>query len=205
MCDRAEWWLSPITGGAEREFPREAAGRRNAAFHRVELFGEMAMATIELRVRECDADNRAFQFVARITHRRRERAAHVDRKNRDRRSSASRADNRARSRRHASSDLVRSLTRARRDHSTADQCGKVFAIERMPLEPTYGSSLSSCRRDDERSSRGGRSGGAHKRDGRKLVAVPRFCVPRSCRILPQCHRAASRWNEKQAGAERRQV
>ena len=57
---------------------RQPAGRRHAALDRIEQLGEVAVAGIELGVREGDADHWARQLVARVAHRVGKRAPHVD-------------------------------------------------------------------------------------------------------------------------------
>jgi hypothetical protein len=52
---------------------------RNAALDRIEQFGEVAMAGIELGMSKGDADHRALQFGAGVAHRAGKGSAHVGR------------------------------------------------------------------------------------------------------------------------------
>ena len=63
-----------------REVDREPAGGEHAALHRLDQLGEMPVAVVEAARRLRDADHRPRQHRLRVAHRRRERAAQVERK-----------------------------------------------------------------------------------------------------------------------------
>ena len=63
--------------GGERQ--RQPAGRQHAALHRLDQFGDRAVAVVEARAGIDDADHRAIQHRLRIAHRLGERPAQVQR------------------------------------------------------------------------------------------------------------------------------
>ena len=63
-----------------REIDRQAARRQHAALHRVQQLREMPVAVVEAGAGVGDADHRALQHFARITHRTREGTAQIQRK-----------------------------------------------------------------------------------------------------------------------------
>ena len=61
-----------------REFQRQAAGGEHAALHRLEQFGEVAVAVVEAARRVADADDGTHQHLVRIAHGAGEGAAEIE-------------------------------------------------------------------------------------------------------------------------------
>ena len=62
-----------------RELDRQAAGGEHAALHGLDQLGKVPVAVVEAARRLRDADDRTRQHLLRVAHRRRERAAQVER------------------------------------------------------------------------------------------------------------------------------